>query len=160
MHCFVPIKGVRNWQLPVGLFPCGIVVVLMILSPAYCVDDESEVRDALYGEWVIVRMVYRGKVQDSGGVPLGWIKIEKNSFAIADSDHRYAPKQPCTIGPRREIDILDRSLGKEQVIKALYHLDEEGELQVIWRNDYGERPSNFDALQDSRLTLYVLKKVT
>jgi hypothetical protein len=33
--------------LPVGLCPCGIVVVLMILSPAYCVDDESEVREMM-----------------------------------------------------------------------------------------------------------------
>jgi hypothetical protein len=135
-----------------------LAVVVATLVPRAMYAAENNVDEALFGEWVIVEMVYNGTVQDFQGGTGGWFRIEKEGFfARADETHFYSPKDSCTIGPRG-IDIWEKRFGRVRLLQALYEL-KDGRLRIVWRDDYGERPTSFDARRDNRLTLYILKKV-
>jgi len=132
------------------------LTALVALAPP-AIAQEVNPAAALAGEWEIVEMIFRGKVQDFSGKPGGWIWFRKGEFAIAYSTREGPATRPCTIRPR-EIDIQpDPFARNERVIKAHYDLQGES-LRIVWRDDYGDRPMSFDAQKDSHLTLYVLKK--
>jgi hypothetical protein len=133
-----------------------LILLTILQTLPILAQEKGDPSKPVQGEWEIVGMIYKGKVQDSGGLPLGWIKFEKDGFAIADGRHSYGSTFPCTIR-REEIDILDKSFGPEKTLRALYAFQNE-ELWIVWANDYGNRPTHFDAPKDPRLTLYVLRK--
>jgi len=132
------------------------LLILLVTSQTLPVvaQEKDDPSKPLQGEWEIVGMIYKGKVQDSGGLPLGWIKFEKKGLAIANGEHSYGSNLPCTIR-REEIDILDKLFGAEKTLRALYIFQNQ-ELWIVWAEDY--RPTHFDAAKDPRLTLYVLRK--
>jgi len=152
-----------------------LIAFAALLTPVALGQDQGpsqEKRDpgeALYGEWEVVEMVYLATPQDFGAGNGGWFLFEPGGFWRSfnqeqrDSDNqnkklKALTKNRCVIG-EREIDIWVKHLsGKEMLLQARYDL-KDGKLRIIWRADYGPRPIHFDALQDERLTLFVLKKV-
>ena len=119
--------------------------------------EEVKAAGLVEGEWEIVEMVFRGKVQDFCRKPGGWIWFKSGEFALAYSTKEFPTTYPCTIRPR-EIDIHPNGFTRDEtVLKALYDLQGDN-LQLAWRDD-GDRPTSFEAQKDLGQTLYRLKKV-
>src|SRR6185295_11597253 len=115
-------------------------------------QEKADPFDALYGEWAIDEMVFEGVDQEASKFGW-WIRFTKDSFEIS-----YGAKCPCVIRPG-EIDIdISKLAGGGGPILARYDLKGE-KLRLVWGGDVGDgRPTSFDALNNPRLTLYVLKK--
>src|SRR5262245_22930848 len=121
------------------------LTVVALAPPA--IAQEVDPAAALAGEWQIVEMIFHGKVQDFKGKPGGWIWFRKGEFAIAYSTREGPVKRPCTIRSG-EIDIQPEPSDRNgRVIKALYDLQGES-LRLVWRDDYGDRPTSFDAQEE------------
>jgi uncharacterized protein (TIGR03067 family) len=145
-----------------------IVLATLLTLPAFG-QDRADPGEALYGEWKIIEMIHLAHVQDLEGqggsfmfVPGGFIysiNSEMHDRVIRDKRLQKALTERCVVRPR-EMDITTKPLGggPELTSKALYEL-KDGTLKVIWSNEYGERPTDFDdAIKDRTLTLFVLKK--
>jgi uncharacterized protein (TIGR03067 family) len=144
-------------------------IFAILLATSVNAQDANDPGKALYGEWEIVEMIYKGKVQDFGlGRNGGWFLFEPGGFIRSrDEEQRRQLDNPgmkklvtnrCFIG-RREIDILlNASRMDAQWIFGIYEL-KDGVLRIVLANEAGPRPTRFDALNDDRLILYVLKKV-
>jgi hypothetical protein len=116
---------------------------------------------ALVGEWEIVEMIYKGKVQDFQGKSGGWMTFRYGQWAEADSDRRYAFQSKYTIAGPGEIDIDRKGLVASWggIWKCRYEISD-GRLWFICPDYYGGlRPTSFDAQADPSLKLYVLQKV-
>jgi len=151
-------------------FRLRTLLIVLALGPPVLAQERSDPGEAIYGEWEIVEMIYRGKVQDFKGNPAGWyvfspggvIRIfgdEIRERVLGDKVTRKWRTFGCSIRDC-EIDIVNTPpLGKGELTKGLYDL-KDGKLRLIYPNDGGERPTDFDeAFKNPRLTLYVLKKV-
>jgi hypothetical protein len=150
------------------------VVAAIILAfsalPALA-QEKDDPGKGLYGEWVIVEMIHKCSVQDFRGKPGGWFVFEPGGFIrLLDAEQRdemmrnerikKRATRPCIIGPREiDIDYGELSGGTPGLtLKALYEL-KDGKLRIIWCGEYGTRPTDFEALKDAQLTLFVLKKL-
>jgi len=137
-------------------FRLHTLLIALALGPplVFAEPPDAKFADALVGEWEIVEMIYKGKVQDFRGGSGGWIKIERESYSHSGSGKRdYGLKHPCRIGAS-EFDITFR----DRVSKGLYEM-RDGKLRIVYREDLGDRPAAFDAVANPDLTLLVLKKV-
>jgi uncharacterized protein (TIGR03067 family) len=155
---------------------CTLLIVLAIVADAPGLGQtQPDPGEALYGEWEVVEMVYRGKEQDFKGRPGGWFVFEPGRYMRHfRQEHRneVMPERVkkvmmwrCAIR-QREIDIWLKRFpahppgapgGEEVLLKALYDLSD-GKLRIVWT--VGERPTDFDeAYKDPALTSFVLKKV-
>ena len=78
-------------------------------------QDKLPPVESLYGEWEVVEMVYRGKVEVFGGMPFGWFVFEPGAyirlFTAQDREKparekwfKKALTERCTIKPG-EIDM-------------------------------------------------------
>jgi len=147
-----------------------LLLLPLVANPAFA-QVKSDPGEALYGEWEVVEMVYRGTVQDFGGKSGGFFLFEPGGFLrFQDADDREsimrnkrlknALMERCIVRPG-EIDIWPKLLTKELewLLKASCDL-KGGKLRVIWGGDDDKRATDFDeAYKDKRLTLFVLKKV-
>ena len=130
----------------------AVTVPLTVLVQFAGAQENTHPGEALYGEWIIQEMIFKGVDQEASKYG-GWVRIKKDSFELSTNSESLGAKCPCTIRPG-EMDIKT----PWSTIKALYEL-KDGRLWIAWMNNFnGERPTNFDALKDPRLTLYVLKK--
>ena len=113
---------------------------------------------ALVGEWEIVEMVYKGKVQDLQGKSAGWMTFQYGKWSEADSARRYSFQHKYTIVAPGEIDIdMQGLLGRSsQIWKCRYEV-KDGRLWFIFPMG-SERPTNLDAVGDVGSKLYVLQK--
>jgi uncharacterized protein (TIGR03067 family) len=114
--------------------------------------------DALVGEWDIVGMVYKGKVQDFDGPTGGTIKIGDGKLCTQHPYFNGPVERGMTLRPSkspREIDL--RHPEGDQVWLGIYEL-KDGTLRIIiaWAGD--ARPMDFDAKKNERLILYTLAK--
>jgi hypothetical protein len=114
----------------------------------------------LVGEWEVVEMIYKGTVQDFQGRPGGWMTFQYGKWSEAHSDRRYVVKYDYKIVGSGEMDIdLKSSLWYSgRILKCRYE-HKDGNLRLAWGNSYDERPTHFNALMDSGMNFYVLKKV-
>jgi len=161
-------------------FKLRTLLILLALGPpvlisSHCFpEDKTNPGEALYGEWVVVEMIYRGMVQDLNGGPGGWFEFNKEGVIIipdADTDAKtrertYRVKSAgngiryATVIRGNQLDIHHKFFGgtREWTTKALYDL-KDGKLRIIW-SENDERPTDFDeAYKDPRLTYYGLKRV-
>jgi hypothetical protein len=114
---------------------------------------------ALVGEWAVVELIVKGKVQDLDGKPGGWMKFENGKWSEAYSNHRYSLPCDYTIVRPGEIDIDLKGLGLNGSVLMWLYEYKDGKLRMIRGSTFGERPTHFDALTDHRLNLYLLEKV-
>jgi hypothetical protein len=80
------------------------------------------------------------------------IKLEEGYYSESFGTRGHYSKRPCTIGDGK----MDVQFG-EQVSKALYDYKDDT-LRIIWRRDFGDRPTSFDAVGNPEVTLYVLRR--
>jgi len=146
-----------------------LILLAVVATSATFADEKPDPGKALYGEWEVVEMIYRATRQDFGGANGGWFLFEPGCFLrIFDAEQRDALMR----NPRRKAFLMDRCVIREHEIdfmvkdwrreerlsQSRYEL-QDGKLRMIWREDYGPRPDDFDAVKDPRLTLFVLEKV-
>jgi hypothetical protein len=149
-----------------------LIVLAFLLSLQASAQDKAEPGEALYGEWEIVEITFKGRVQVLPEPPVGWFIFDKGGFTwllygdakkIRDQIHasksiKKAWTEPCVI-KEREIEVMQKhQAGLKTGFTALYEI-KDGMLRFVWREDNGERPIDFDALKDPNLALYVAKKV-
>ena len=119
---------------------------------------------ALVGEWELVEMIFRGKVQDFQGFqgrPAGWMTFQYGKWSEAYSDHQYVTHYDYKIVGPGELDIELKGLPwrSGEMMKCRYEL-KDGSLRFICSTvDLDERPADFEALANPRVKLYVLRKV-
>jgi hypothetical protein len=130
-----------------------LIVLVTMLASLVLGQDKLDAGKALYGEWEIVEMVFKGRMQQNKTGLLGWIRFGERGFSIAKEDRQYIVEHMCSFNGRN----VDITIAGKVLQVLIEHKDDN--LRIVWRNDYGERPKDFDAMKDSRLTLYVLKKV-
>lgn len=121
---------------------------------------EPDPKEALYGDWEIVEMVYRGKPQTFGERSGGWFRIGRNTFSrlFTDGLDEIQPLADNCLIRSREIDIWPVEVAGDKQLKGIHEL-KDGKLKIIWCDgSSNERPKNFDALHSPDLTLFVLKK--
>jgi uncharacterized protein (TIGR03067 family) len=111
-------------------------------------------KENIFGEWEIVQMVFKGENQDFGAKIGGTIKLEEGKFWINSIDGNP--------GEFAEFDMVLRPSKNPKEIdvdkfKGIYELKGDSLVLVI-ANASSDRPKNFDANKDDRLTLYRLKK--
>src|SRR3954471_1895890 len=93
-----------------------LIVLASFVTLPVLVQSKTDPGEALYGEWEIVEMIFRGKVQDFRGGPGGWFLFEPGGFIRSfNADQRQDAKNnklirklailPCIIRPQ-EIDIV------------------------------------------------------
>lgn len=150
------LRPIRGWHfriLGAGVLCLSAVrVSLMLHASPPPIGAKDDPYSRLYGEWEIVKMIYKGKVQDFGGGPGGFIRIDVGSFTTVRSRQARGYTSSLKMRPGG-FDLHDDG----GVTQALYSFQDES-LLIVWRDD-GERPTSFEALNDDRATLYVLKKV-
>ena len=137
------------------LFPvllCWFAVGLTLPAAA-----EDGIDKELIGEWEIVEMVFRGKVQDFGGRFPGKMKFERDRYFRADGNDKYEFGNAIVVRPDkkpREIDIR-----ASDQLKGIYEITGD-EMKLIYPEleDF-ERPTVFDAVKDKRYTYYLLKRI-
>jgi uncharacterized protein (TIGR03067 family) len=118
--------------------------------------------DPLDGEWEIVEMVFKGKVQNFGGPNGGWIKITKEgmSFKYPGSENFGRPFS-ITLHTRKQPRQIDVQYGDDEmpvVSRGIYEVAGD-KLRMIENNTEGERPRDFDALKNPTHTYFGLKRV-
>ena len=144
----VGFQGAR-FMIAIGIL---LLTIHVTVSQAD-VPPRSEPVAALFGEWQIVEMIHKGKVQDLSKARGGcWIKLEERHFAISYAGREYVSRYPCTMGD----GIMDVDL-EGKLSKALYEYKDD-KLRIIWRDDFGDRPKTFDAVGKPEVTLLVLKR--
>jgi hypothetical protein len=132
---------------------------LEILNRSEAVADNP----ALLGEWEIVETILNGKADDFDGKPGGWMRFrdygedrvwsQDNSRDRRDFEGKYT-----IVGPGKiDIDVTGVPGFAPSIWQLRYQL-KGGRLHLIRSNRPGERPKDFDAINDPGLTLYVLKK--
>jgi len=128
---------------------------LLSLNRFQVVADEP----ALGGRWEIVEKTSNGKTHELGGKSAGSMMFQAPYCSERDSPDRPDFDGEYTIVGPGEIDIDMKMVPtfKAPVWKWRYQL-KGGELRIIRSSRPGERPKDFDALNDPSLTLYVLKK--
>ena len=137
----------------------GILAIVLSAAMASIAQEKESPAKELYGEWELVEMIFKGKVQDFGGRQGGRMRFEPEKFWLVypGDDRGYGlPSAQWDFVRPHEIDIqID---GVKRATKALYDLND-GVLRVAWHRHNGERPASYDAINDPNLTLYVLKKL-
>jgi hypothetical protein len=66
-----------------------LIVLLSSIALPLSGQETPDPAAALFGEWQVVEMIYRGTVQDFGGGPGGWFIFHKEGVIIipdADAD--------------------------------------------------------------------------
>lgn len=146
-----------------------IVLLHLFMLPLFA-QDKANFGDALIGEWEIEEWVYKGKVQDFGGKTAGCFVFDSGGVIrifgdevrekiLADKGVRKLRTNRYTIRGR-EIDVeLTPPIGDGTIVKGICEV-KDGIMRLMWPNDAGERPQDFDeAYKNPRMTLYVLKKL-
>ena len=143
----------------------------MVLADAADVQPKPPPPPSIYGEWEVVEMIHKGKVQDFKGESGGWFTFEPGAFIrafdgkerdalIRDKGLRKGLTRPCTIRPR-ELDIVFKWLGrKEEMLTRAFYEFQDRDLRIIWPVELDtERPTNFEALTNPSVSYFLLKKV-
>jgi hypothetical protein len=146
------------------LAPALTALTLAVLCGPVLSQEKDDLASALDGEWEVVEMIYRGKVQDFGG-QLERIRFKDGKVCYGSKNDRDLPRElfgeylwttgkPFSIRRGGEIDV---DYG-DRVLKGLYEL-KDGTLRIIEPEDFSGRPADFGAVADPGLTLRVLKRV-
>jgi hypothetical protein len=114
--------------------------------------------EALFGEWEIVDLIEQGKAHDLQGQPTEWIKFARGRIGFSQPSGGW-DWYPCTINARQiNVSFSSFILKDKDFLPGLYEL-RDGKLRIVWPDDVGKPPpTNFDALNDKQLSLYVLTK--
>jgi hypothetical protein len=139
------------------LYQLAALTLAFLAAPALA-QEREDLGGALEGEWEVVEMIFKGKVQEFGGEPER-MKFSGGKHWLTFKEHgKYT--YPDFLGnayvilPGGQIDIKCRF----GLIKALYRIKDD-KLRIIWQEYADERPTDFDTAADPRLTLRVLKRV-
>jgi uncharacterized protein (TIGR03067 family) len=142
-------------------------LVSMILAVA--IPHSAELRgsekkpadDPLDGEWEIVGMVYKGKVQKFSGPNCGTIKIEgrKLVFKFVNGSAEGVEHE-IVLRPAKEPKEIDLRMvgGKDDSARGIYEV-KDGVL-TITHTQYGEdRPNVLDATKNPKWTSFTLRRL-
>jgi uncharacterized protein (TIGR03067 family) len=146
-----------------------LIVLALLFAATASGQEHPNPADALYGEWQIIEMVFRGKVQGHLKEKPAWFIIDQEGWlrldnaAVREQVMSSRPLKklltlPCVIRQNEvDIDCSKLPIGKG-TIRVLYEI-KDGTLKFAYRGIDTERPTHFDAVNDPRITLYVAKKV-
>jgi hypothetical protein len=128
---------------------------LEVMNRSEAVADEA----ALGGRWEVLEKVAGGKVEDFRGKPAAQMGFGDGWWQEDGPDDRYFIGGEFMVVRPGEINIDTTGVpGFTAPTKWRYKL-QVGKLWMIRRKTPGERPSDFDALNDPSLTLYLLRKL-
>jgi hypothetical protein len=143
-------------------FACAVASLL--LASVSIAEEKDDPASALDGEWEVVEMIYKGKVQDFGGRPERYrFKDGKMWHALKNDgklprkpfgEYSYGAGEPFAVRRGGEIDVVYPDV----VAKGRYEL-KDGNLRIVWREDLADRPASFGAVADPGLTLRVMKRI-
>jgi len=146
------------------------MIVLFVITVPSIAQDKIDPGETLYGEWEIVEITFKQRVQSLPREPVGFFIFEMGGFIwilygdpkatlTRVNEHRgfrRSMTQECAIEPG-VIHVQDR-YNKDLKFTALYEIKDEM-LRFVWNERTGKRPADFEALKDPNLALYVAKKV-
>jgi uncharacterized protein (TIGR03067 family) len=137
----------------------GLMVASVHLGLASTARGQEATDDALLGDWDIVGMVYRGKVQDFGGPTGGTVKIGDGKLWLQYPSFAGGPDEKrITVRPSKKPHEIDLFIaGDKRVWPGIYEV-KDGTLRIIMAQSGDARPTDFDAEKNERLTMYTLAK--
>ena len=113
----------------------------------------------MHGEWEMVRMVYKGVVQDPARVRGSTIKIEKGKLLLRYKDWNSPLEFRVEVRPEKEPKEIDLFLPNGALTRGIYEL-KGGTLRIVLGQRDDPRPTSFDAEKDKSLLLYTLDRFT
>ena len=142
----------------------GLILVFAVSLTPVAPGHGEEPPDTLDGQWEIVGMVYKGEAQKFDGPNGGTMAIKGRELVKKyPSWDGEGVRTEITLRPSKEPKEIDLRFPEvKDLLPATQHLGIyklEGEtLTIVLAQSDQERPKQFDARKDSKLTSYTLKR--